>query len=60
MAPCPADPGAVIRKGGLIEHALYHSDALLEKLQLRRGDGCLSPVGAPELAGMLSGIDVTG
>jgi len=43
-----------------MEHALYYSDALLEKLQLRWGDGCLSPGGAPELARMLSGIDVTG
>jgi len=43
-----------------MEHALYYTDALVEKLQLRWGDGCLSPGGAPELARMLSGINVTG
>lgn len=43
-----------------MEHALYYTDALVEKLQLRWGDGCLSPGGAPEMARMLSGIDVTG
>jgi len=44
----------------MTDHALYYTDALVEKLQLRWGDGCLSPGGAPELARMLSGIDVTG
>jgi phosphoethanolamine N-methyltransferase len=42
-----------------MEHALYYTDSLIEKLQLRWGDGCLSPGGAPELARMLSGIDVS-
>ncbi|MEI4233775.1 methyltransferase domain-containing protein [Roseovarius sp. D22-M7] len=42
------------------QHALYYTDALLENLQLRWGEGFLSPGGAPELRRMLSGLDVAG
>ena len=44
----------------MTEHALYYTDALLEKLQLRWGEGFLSPGGASELARMLAGLDVAG
>jgi len=43
-----------------VEHALYYDDELLEKLQLRWGDGLLSPGGAEELARMLRGVPVWG
>jgi phosphoethanolamine N-methyltransferase len=41
-------------------HALYYTDDLIENLQLRWGEGFLSPGGAEELARMLQGIDVAG
>jgi phosphoethanolamine N-methyltransferase len=44
----------------MTEHALYYTDALLEKLQLRWGDGFLSPGGEGELERMLSGVSVDG
>jgi phosphoethanolamine N-methyltransferase len=44
----------------MTEHALYYTDALLEKLQLRWGDGFLSPGGEEELGRMLSGVAVDG
>jgi phosphoethanolamine N-methyltransferase len=40
----------------MTEHALYYTDTLLEKLQLRWGDGLLSPGGAAELARMLGDV----
>ena len=42
------------------QHALYYTDALLENLQMRWGEGFLSPGGAPELRRMLTGLDVSG
>ena len=39
-------------------HALYYSDDLIENLQLRWGEGFMSPGGAGELARMLEGLDV--
>lgn len=42
------------------DHALYYTDALIENLQLRWGEGFLSPGGADELDRMLHGIDVAG
>ncbi|MDZ7829795.1 MAG: methyltransferase domain-containing protein [Halofilum sp. (in: g-proteobacteria)] len=42
------------------QHALYYNDDLVTNLQLRWGDGFLSPGGADELARMFRGIDVTG
>lgn len=39
-------------------HALYYNDELIEKLQLRWGDGFLSPGGEAELARMLQGLDI--
>jgi len=39
-------------------HALYYSDALIANLQLRWGDGFMSPGGEPELARMLRGVEV--
>jgi phosphoethanolamine N-methyltransferase len=44
----------------MTEHALYYTDALVEKLQLRWGEGFLSPGGAGELRRMLGGIDPAG
>ena len=41
-------------------HALYYTDDLVVNLQLRWGDGFLSPGGAEELARMLRGIDLSG
>jgi len=41
-------------------HALYYTDDLLENLQLRWGEGFLSPGGADELARMLGGADLRG
>lgn len=41
-------------------HALYYDDALVEKLQLRWGDGFLSPGGAAELHHMLRDIGLAG
>jgi SAM-dependent methyltransferase len=42
------------------KHALYYSDQLVENLQLRWGNGFMSPGGAAELARMLRDIDVWG
>lgn len=42
------------------EHALYYTDALIENLQLRWGEGFMSPGGAEELDRMLLGIDIAG
>lgn len=42
------------------EHALYYSDSLIENLQLRWGEGFMSPGGAEELKRMFAGIDLTG
>jgi len=39
-------------------HALYYSDDLMINLQLRYGEGLLSPGGAAELARLLGGVDV--
>lgn len=44
----------------MTEHALYYNDALVEKLQLRWGDGFLSPGGEAELARMLGDVSVAG
>ena len=44
----------------MTEHALYYTDTLLEKLQLRWGDGLLSPGGAAELARMLGDVSARG
>ncbi|MEO1193796.1 MAG: methyltransferase domain-containing protein [Pseudomonadota bacterium] len=44
----------------MTEHALYYTDALIEKLQLRWGDGFLSPGGENELAQMLGDFSVAG
>lgn len=41
-------------------HALYYNDDLVTNLQLRWGDGFLSPGGEAEIARMLRGIDLTG
>jgi ubiquinone/menaquinone biosynthesis C-methylase UbiE len=41
-------------------HALYYTDNLIENLQLRWGDGFMSPGGADELRRMFEGIDLTG
>ena len=41
------------------EHALYYSDSLIENLQLRWGEGFMSPGGAEELKRMFAGIDLT-
>mgnify|MGYP006280136195 CR=1 FL=1 len=41
-------------------HALYYSDDLVANLQLRWGDGHLSPGGPDELARMLRGVDCRG
>lgn len=42
------------------DHALYYSDDLMANLQLRFGEGMLSPGGAKELAELVGPIDVTG
>lgn len=42
------------------EHALYYTDALIDNLQLRWGDGFMSPGGREELARMVEGIDLSG
>jgi len=42
------------------EHALYYTNSLIENLQLRWGDGFMSPGGADELAHMLRGVAVRG
>lgn len=42
------------------QHALYYTDALIENLQLRWGEGFLSPGGAEELGRMLTGFDLRG
>jgi phosphoethanolamine N-methyltransferase len=42
------------------EHALYYTDTLVEKLQLRWGDGFLSPGGEDELVRMLGDVSVRG
>ena len=44
----------------MTEHALYYTDTLVEKLQLRWGDGFLSPGGEDELARMLGDVSVAG
>ncbi len=41
-------------------HVLYYTDELITNLQLRWGDGFMSPGGARELARMLHGIDISG
>ena len=46
--------------GARAEHALYYSDSLIENLQLRWGDGFMSPGGPDELARMFDGIDLAG
>jgi phosphoethanolamine N-methyltransferase len=45
---------------GTDDQALYYSDELLENLQLRWGEGFLSPGGREELARMLHGLDLAG
>jgi phosphoethanolamine N-methyltransferase len=42
------------------QHALYYSDRLIENLQLRWGEGFMSPGGAEELARMLRGMEIAG
>lgn len=42
------------------EHALYYSDDLMINLQLRFGEGLLSPGGAEELARLLGPVDLRG
>lgn len=42
------------------KHALYYTDDLIANLQLRWGDGFMSPGGAEELARMMRGIAVKG
>lgn len=42
------------------EHALYYTDDLIENLQLRWGDGFMSPGGKAELAHMLGPVRVAG
>ncbi len=42
------------------EHALYYSDDLMTNLQLRYGEGMLSPGGAQELARLIGSIDLNG
>lgn len=44
----------------MTEHALYYTDVLVEKLQLRWGEGFLSPGGEDELARMLGDVPVAG
>jgi len=39
-------------------HALYYNDDLVTNLQLRWGEGFLSPGGATEIARMVRGIDL--
>ncbi len=39
-------------------HALYYTDDLITNLQLRWGEGFMSPSGEKELARMMHGIDV--
>lgn len=41
-------------------HALYYSDDLITNLQLRWGEGFMSPGGEQELARMMRGIDISG
>ena len=41
-------------------HALYYNDSLVTNLQLRWGDGFLSPGGRDELLRMFQGVDVKG
>lgn len=41
-------------------HALYYNDDLVTNLQLRWGDGFLSPGGEAEIARMLRGLDLSG
>ena len=41
-------------------HALYYSDALIDSLQLRWGEGFLSPGGEEELAALMRGVDIAG
>lgn len=41
-------------------HALYYTNDLITNLQLRWGEGFMSPGGAPELARMLRGIEISG
>ncbi|WP_181711312.1 class I SAM-dependent methyltransferase [Roseovarius sp. TE539] len=42
------------------EHALYYTDDLIENLQLRWGEGLLSPGGAEELRRMLGKAEIDG
>jgi phosphoethanolamine N-methyltransferase len=42
------------------DHALYYSDDLMANLQLRFGEGMLSPGGAEELAQLVGPIDLKG
>lgn len=44
----------------MAEHALYYSDSLIENLQLRWGEGFMSPGGAAELARMFEDVDLSG
>lgn len=44
----------------MTEHALYYTDTLVEKLQLRWGDGFLSPGGETELKRMLGDVSPDG
>jgi phosphoethanolamine N-methyltransferase len=44
----------------MTEHALYYTDALVEKLQLRWGDGFLSPGGEAELERLLGDVSPEG
>ena len=41
-------------------HALYYTDDLIENLQLRWGEGFMSPGGAAELRRMLRGVEMAG
>ncbi|RIA56294.1 class I SAM-dependent methyltransferase [Dichotomicrobium thermohalophilum] len=42
------------------DHALYYSDDLMTNLQLRYGEGMLSPGGAEELGRLVGSIDLSG
>ena len=42
------------------DHALYYSDDLMTNLQLRYGEGMLSPGGAEELSRLIGPIDIRG
>ncbi len=42
------------------DHALYYSDDLMTNLQLRYGEGMLSPGGAEELSRLIGPVDIRG